>query len=127
MAFDDKGGRLHGRLEFFDRNVTQLTKHVAQIIGHHQGKAMLFNVRAGRVLMNKRSKMALLYVYLQKSVALVSAKINTPNTNTDCKGSRLDRCIYHASIILARLNYGENCGENNCFYSLHIRGSTHSA
>lgn len=38
MSFDDKGTRLHGRLEFFDRNVTQLTKHLAQIIGHHQGK-----------------------------------------------------------------------------------------
>ncbi|CAM9196235.1 unnamed protein product, partial [Sphacelaria rigidula] len=38
MSFDDKGTRLHGRLEFFDRNVTQLTKHLAQIVGHHQGK-----------------------------------------------------------------------------------------
>lgn len=38
MPLDEKGRRLHGRLEFFDRNVTQLTKHVAQIVEHHQGK-----------------------------------------------------------------------------------------
>ncbi|CAM9917718.1 unnamed protein product [Scytosiphon promiscuus] len=36
MALDEKGRRLHGRLEFFDRNVTQLTKHVGQIVSHHQ-------------------------------------------------------------------------------------------
>eukprot|EP00903_Cladosiphon_okamuranus_P019485 g17918.t1 len=36
MTLDEKGRRLHGRVEFFDRNVTQLTKHVQQIIGHHQ-------------------------------------------------------------------------------------------
>ncbi|CAM9273788.1 unnamed protein product, partial [Laminaria digitata] len=36
MAHDDKGRSLHARLEFFDRNVTQLTKHVEKIVGHHQ-------------------------------------------------------------------------------------------
>ncbi|CAN0195586.1 unnamed protein product, partial [Pylaiella littoralis] len=35
MTLDEKGRRLHGRVEFFDRNVTQLTKHLGQIIGHH--------------------------------------------------------------------------------------------
>lgn len=40
MTLDEKGRRLHGRVEFFDRNVTQLTKHVGQIIGHHQGESM---------------------------------------------------------------------------------------
>lgn len=39
MAHDDKGRSLHGRLEFFDRNVTQLTKHVEKIVGHHQGES----------------------------------------------------------------------------------------
>ena len=39
MAHDDKGRSLHGRLEFFDRNVTQLTKNVEKIVGHHQGES----------------------------------------------------------------------------------------
>ncbi|CAM9554113.1 unnamed protein product, partial [Choristocarpus tenellus] len=36
MALDDKGRMLHGRLEFFDHNVTQLTKHMSGIVGHHR-------------------------------------------------------------------------------------------
>lgn len=37
MTLDEKGRRLHGRLEFFDRNVAQLIRHIGQTVGHHQG------------------------------------------------------------------------------------------
>ncbi|CAM9965617.1 unnamed protein product, partial [Phaeothamnion confervicola] len=33
---DDKGKTLHGRLEFFDRNVHQLTKHMTNAVEHHK-------------------------------------------------------------------------------------------
>ncbi|CAN0502041.1 unnamed protein product [Ectocarpus sp. 8 AP-2014] len=36
MTLDEKGRRLHGRLEFFDRNVAQLMRHISQTVGHHQ-------------------------------------------------------------------------------------------
>ncbi|CAM9311391.1 unnamed protein product, partial [Discosporangium mesarthrocarpum] len=36
MALDEKGRMLHGRLDFFERNVTQLTKHMSTIVGHHK-------------------------------------------------------------------------------------------
>ncbi|CAM9777001.1 unnamed protein product [Ectocarpus fasciculatus] len=36
MTLDEKGRRLHGRLEFFDRNVAQLIRHIGQTVGHHQ-------------------------------------------------------------------------------------------
>lgn len=48
MALDDKGKRLHGRLDFFDRNITQFAKHMRQIVGHHRGKYPNLKIRGMR-------------------------------------------------------------------------------
>lgn len=42
MTLDEKGRRLHGRLEFFDRNVAQLIRHISQTVGHHQGASLRY-------------------------------------------------------------------------------------
>lgn len=73
MAFDDKGQMLRGRLEFFDRNVTQLTKQVAQLISHHQGKTKVY-VHAGMVFMKKRSNMIMSTLMLLRILSHVSSR-----------------------------------------------------
>jgi hypothetical protein len=35
---DDKGRMLHGRLEFFSRNVHKLTKHMTTLVDQHKGQ-----------------------------------------------------------------------------------------
>ncbi len=35
MVFDEKGKNLHGRVEFFEQNVRELSKYMSAVVGEH--------------------------------------------------------------------------------------------